>query len=640
MSEYRFLKKLKRIKRRKEIEPQEIFLDKLAAKKEQDVGLSERKIEVPLSRKIILGIFFFFILFILVIFSKTFQLQVLEKNKYIAKAEENKFIIGSLKAERGVIYDSQGKQLVFNNASFDLVLKKDELSNPEDLNQIAKIINKDLEELKNKINNKDITVLAENLDHQTLILLQTKISGFEGFYVLKNSTRFYQDSSTFSHLIGYISKIGRDELKASPEIYSNNDYTGKEGLEKYYEEVLRTHIGKIQIERDVYGNLLEKEVISLPESGDSLVLWLDSDLQKKAEEEVKKTLERVGAKKAIVVAIDPRNGGVLSLVSVPSYDNNLFNNKEAQEELEKVFNDPDNPLFNRVISGLYPTGSTIKPLIATGALMENIISPNKKLYCEGKISITNKYDPEIVYVYHDNAIHGPTDMRKAIAESCNVYFFTIGGGYGNQKGLGPTKIKKYLNLFGWGQKTNIDLLGESLGFIPSPEWKKETKNKPWVDGDTYNLSIGQGGILITPLQVATAFTAVANGGTLYKPQVVKEIVDNNKNVVQEFQAEIVRENFVNKDYLEVAREGMRKAVTGEGAPKASSVTLNSLPVEVAAKTGTAETPYKDTYHNWVTVFAPYDNPEIVLTIMIENVPGVQAAALPTAKNILEWYFTK
>ncbi len=179
-----------------------------------------------------------------------------------------------------------------------------------------------------------------------------------------------------------------------------------------------------------------------------------------------------------------------------------------------------------------------------------------------------------------------------------------------------------------------------MGLIPSPEWKKTNKKIAWTDGDTYNLSIGQSYLSITPLQVATAFVAIANKGILYKPSVVKEIIDSDKKVVKEMGPEIIRENFFSQANIEVVREGMRDAVTGEGAPLASSVTLRDLPVEVAAKTGTAETSLINHYHNWVTVFAPYDNPQIVLTVMIENVPGVQAAALPVAKEVLNWYFTK
>jgi penicillin-binding protein 2 len=230
-------------------------------------------------------------------------------------------------------------------------------------------------------------------------------------------------------------------------------------------------------------------------------------------------------------------------------------------------------------------------------------------------------------------------MKKAIAESCDVYFYTIGGGFGKQIGLGPSRIKKYLEYFGWSKKTGIDLPGENDGFIPSPEWKSAKKKEPWYDGDTYNLSIGQGDVLITPIQVANSTVALANGGTLYKPQIVKETIGSDKNIIKEFAPQIIGVNFINPEYLKIAREGMRQAVTGENSPQASSVTLNSLPVKVAAKTGTAQTSRVNYYHNWITVFAPYDDPQIVLTIVFENVKNLQAAALPAAKNILGWYFS-
>jgi penicillin-binding protein 2 len=632
------LRKLKKIRRKKDIEPQEIFLDKLASQKEQESGLTEKKLEVPVSEKIILGVFFFFIIFIFAMFCKTFQFQVLDKNVLLAQAEENKFIIGSIKSERGVIYDVNGKQLAFNKASFDLILDKESLKDQKSLQEVGSMLNVDLSRVMDQEGR--YFLIKEDLDHQTLILLETKIKDLPGFQIVKNSTRYYEDGSVFSHILGYTGRISAQDLKDSAGTYSGNDYIGKDGLEKYYEDILKTKPGKTQTERDVYGNVISNNIISLPESGNSLVLWIDAELQKKAEEELRATLERTGAKNGVVIIQNPKTGGIMTLVSIPSYDNNLFSADADQNDLKQILKDPANPLFDRAISGLYPTGSTIKPLIATGVLTENLISPDKKLNCAGEIRVTNQYNPSIVYVYHDNAVHGPTDMRKAIAESCNVYFFTVGGGYGSQKGLGPTNIKKYLELFGWGQKTGIDLPGESEGFIPSPEWKEETKNQPWVDGDTYNLSIGQGDILITPLQVITAFSAIANGGTLFRPQIVKEIIDSNKNVTQEFSPEITRENFIDADYLKVSREGMREAVTGQGAPLASSTMLNSLPVPVAAKTGTAETPYKDTYDNWATVFGPYDDPDIVITVIIENVPGVQSATLPTARNILQWYFTK
>ncbi len=636
MLEFHSLKKLKiKDRNKQDIEPQEVFLDNMAQRKERELGIPERKLEVPVSEKILKGFFFFIILIIIGFFIKTFQFQVLGYDKYSVLSDDNEFIISSIMAARGVIYDSQGNQLVFNKSRFDLVLDKEKL--PEDdserlrvLKEVGKIVNKDYEEFEQ--------VVLEDLDYETLILLGTKINNLPGFEIKQTLTRYYEQGPTFSHIIGYLGKINSEELEKDPEMYSVSDYVGRQGIESSYEDVLRKNPGKTKVERDVYGNLLSREIISLPESGNSLVLWLDSGLQKKIEQVLKDTLERIGSKKAVAVALNPKTGGILALVSIPSYDNNLFS--QGSEELNALLTDPEEPLFNRVISGLYATGSTIKPLIASAALEENIIDYNKNIFCQGEITVPHEYDPDIIYKYKDWTTHGATDMRKAIAESCNIYFYTIGGGYKNQEGLGPTRIKKYLELFGWGSKTEIDLPMETEGFIPYPEWKKEAKGENWYDGDTYHLSIGQGDILVSPIQVAAAFSAIANGGVLLQPRVVKEIVDSNKNVIEEIKPDIIGQDFIDPANLEIVRQGMRWAVTGQNSPQASSTILNSLSVAIAAKTGTAQTPLENYYHNWVSIFGPYEDPEIVLTIMFESVKNVQVIALPAAKEILEWYFTQ
>ena len=628
LSSIKFRNKRVGRKSQKDIEPQEIFLDQLAQKKEAELGMPERKLEVPVSRKILRAILFSIIVFLFVLFAKTFQFQILENEKYSVLADENKFIFHSIKAERGVIYDGQGEQIVFNQPSFDLTLDEDEL--PEDesertriLKEVSEIIDQDYHEFENK------TLIVKNLDHQTLILLETKIAQFPGFQIERSSIRYYKEGSSFAHLIGYTGKE------------SDEEYVGRDGLEKSYEEILRKNPGKIRIERDVYGNLLSKEIVSLPESGKSLVLWLDSGLEKKIEQVLHNIFQNTGAEKAVGVALNPKTGGVMALVSLPTYDNNLFSKGSDQQALEDLLIDPQQPLFNRAVSGLYSTGSVVKPLIALAVLEEEIISPSKKINdYQGKIIIPNRYDPEASTEKLDWRIHGWTDMKKAIAESCNVYFYTVGGGYEDQEGLGPSRIKKYLELFGWGKETGIDLPAEAGGLIPFPGWKKEVKKENWWDGDTYNLSIGQGDIKVTPLQVAAAFVAIANEGTLYKPQAVKQIVDSKKNLIEEISPEVLRENFIDLENLEIVRQGMRMAVTGKGSPYASATLLNSLPVPVAAKTGTAETFRSDYYHNWIAVFAPYDDPEIVLIIMIENIKGLQAAVLPVAKEVLNWYFTR
>ncbi len=625
-----------------DIEPHEVLLDSLAKKREAELGLSEKKLEVPLLKKILQGLLIFSFILILILFGKTIQLQVVEGKNLSALSEKNKFIIHQIQAERGVIYDKNLNQLVFNWPSFDLVCQNTDWENKNEeekdkiLKEISEITKKNFEELKQKIEEGE-DLIVENLDHQTLIILETKIGELPGFRIEQNPIRYYPDGRTISHLIGYTGKIKSEELKAAPEFYTISDYIGRDGLEKSYEKILRKNPGKLKIERDAQGHIISKETIQLPESGKSLVLWLDSELQKKIQEELEKEIKIVGAKGGVAVALDPKTGGVLALVSYPSIDNNLFSKRISQEEWKEIEEDPLKPLFNRAIAGTYLTGSTIKPLIASAALEEKIISPEKKINAQGKILVQDQWNPEKIWEYKDWAVHGWTDIRKAIAQSVNVYFYTIGGGYGDQKGLGPTKIKEYLEKFGWNQKTGIDLPGEAEGFIPDKEWKKKTfPNDPgWWDGDTYNLSIGQGFLQITPLEVAASFVSIANGGKLLQPQVVKEIIDSKKNPIEEIKPKVIRENFIKPENLQIVREGMRQAVTSGSA----TGWLDQLRVPAAAKTGTAELG-RDFYHNWVTVFAPYEDPQIVLTIVIENVKGVQTAALPVAKAVLEWYFAR
>ena len=637
---------------KREIEPHEVLLDKLAKKKEEELGISQKKFETPLFKRVFQGFFYFSILLLFLLFLRTFQFQVIEGKELSILAFENRYIFHKIQAQRGVIYDRNLKQLVFNRPSFDFVCEKNNLPQEgyerkrvlNEVSQILKIKPESLEKIiREAAESENFTFpVFQNLDNLTLLILETRIGELPGFEISENSIREYKEGETFSHLIGYMGKIKTEELRGESEFYSIFDYVGRDGVENSYEKVLRKNPGKIKIERDAKGNIISKEIVSLPESGKSLVLYLDSDLQKKIKETLERKVKEVGAKGAAVVALDPKTGGVLAQVSLPGFDNNIFS-KGNQKEIQELLDPKNDSLFNRAIKGKYLTGSTIKPLIASAALEEKIISPEKKINAQGKISVQDQWNPEKVWEYNDWAVHGWTDMRKAIAQSVNVYFYTIGGGYGDQKGLGPTKIKEYLEKFGWNQKTGIDLPGEVEGFIPDPSWKKSyferKEDQVWVDGDTYNLSIGQGFLQITPLEVAVSFVPIANGGKLLKPQVVQKIVDERKNTVKEFGPVILKESFIDPENLKVVREGMRQAVTGENSPKASATLLNSLPVSAAAKTGTAELG-GDYYHNWITVFAPYDDPQIVLTIVIEKVKGVKVATLPIAKEVLEWYFTK
>lgn len=616
-----------------DLEPQEVFLDLLSQKQQERAGVSEKTMEVPLSKNI-LGIFYLcFLLMIIIFFAKTFQLQIIEGKSLSNASEENRFKAYSIQAERGVMYDKNKVQMISNIPAFDLIcqkncLPKNSAHRKQVLYEVARVIGKDVETIEQEIQDSDSfnVKISENLPHSSIITIETKLEDFPGFKLENNTTREYKDGIIFSHVIGYKREGGESA-----------------GLEKFYNETLEQKAGKILAEKDAHGNIISKEIVFLPESGDSLGLYLDSELQKKVYEALEKGIDKVGSTSGIGVAIDPRNGGVLAMVSLPSYDNNLFSQTMSAEQWKELSSDTTYPMLNRVISGTYPTGSTIKPLIACAALEEKIISSSKKIHCTGEIKIENKLwpdqEPEF-WRYRDWSVHGYTDIRKAIAESCNVFFYTMGGGYKDFKGLGVERIKKYLGLFGWGEKTDIDLPGEKGGLLPDPEWREEHftgASKIWGRGHTYHLSIGQGDVSATPLQLAMSSASIANDGILYEPRIVEKIIDSNGDE-QFTEPKIIRQDFISPENLEIVRQGMRQTVTGTNSPQASAILLNSLPVKSAAKTGTAQTGVKEHYHNWVTVFAPYENPEIVLVIMIEYVEGDQVVVLPVAKEILNWYF--
>jgi len=630
-------------KSRQEIEPQEVFLDSLAQKKQGEAKTREMKFEVPPSKTNLVGLLAFSLIIFLVLFLKTFQLTVIDGKIFVRSANLNFSRISPIRADRGIIYDQSFAKLVSNVPSFDLVLDiRDLLKNGQrnqEIQTIAKIIKKDTVILEKEIENakEEKLLVAENLDHETLVLLETKINDLPGFQIEKNTVRDYFEGSFFSQVLGYNGRINPQEFGVLKEKgYFISDYLGKQGLEKSYEEILRGSPGIFETQKDATGKKIKEGITKEPEAGQSLVLWLDANLQEKLQTELARVSAEIGTRKAAAIALDPKTGGVLALVSLPSFDNNVFSGNASSQDLAQILENPSQPLFNRAVSGLYASGSSIKPLVATAALEEKIISPIKQIYSQGFISIVNQYYPDIVYTYHDTASPGWFDMRKAIALSCNVYFYTIGGSYKDQKGLGSTRLKNYLNLFGWGEKTGIDLPSEAQGLVPDHVWKEEILGEPWSTGDTYNLSIGQGYLQVTPLQLATAFTAITNQGKLMKPQVVKEIIEGrpeDNKIIKEFLPQIIRDTGFSEGNLKVVLGGMRDAVI-----YGSSAILNDLPIKAAAKTGTAQTSKKDYYYNWVTVIAPYDNPEIVLTVLVEDVPGVRAAALPVAHETLKWYF--
>lgn len=627
-----------------DVETHEVFLDTLAKNKEEEFGLTEKRLEVKIKERIILVIFGIFLLIVTVFFGKTLYLQVWQGKKMAAAAQGNKGKMSLIRPERGIVYDSNFKKLITNSPAYDLVCDKRNfsVSSQESLRQVmllSELLEQKVEDLESVIGASDESkvLLAENIDHEKLLILEAHLKDLPDCQIEKNTVRNYVMGPVFSHVLGYTGRVTKDNLEVL-ENYSASDYIGKDGLEKFYESELRGTPGETEVVRTAMGVKKEDKVISEPVAGYNLVLNIDAKLQKTVYDSLEKSIKNLGSKKGAAVALNPKTGAVLALVSYPSYDDNMFSQGISKADFNAIINDANQPFFNRVISAQYPTGSTIKPFLAMGALEENIISPTKLINDIGYILVHSQYDPSVSYKFAGVVPHGWVDMKKAIAVSSNVYFYTVGGGYENQQGLGPTRIKKYLDLFGWEQKTGIDLPQEFKGFVPSPDWKKKVKKENWWDGDTYNLSIGQSDLQVTPLQVAVAYSYIANGGTMYKPQVVQKIINGSGKdapVVKEFQPEIISQNFIDPKSVSIVREGMLDGVQKDYG---SSYMLHDLPVTVAGKTGTAETNKAGFYNTWSVSFAPYNNPEIVFVTTIEGVQGLRAATLPVAHDVLQYFF--
>lgn len=625
---------------KEDIEPEEVLLD---AEKISD--FPDQKIERPLAPNIFIIFFGIILVGLIILIFRTGYFQILQNKQYLRLSERNSVRVYPVAAPRGLIYDRNLKPMVNNVPGFDVFLSPQDLpknKNERDdlIEQICSLLDLNLKEINKELSEFDFEksqriLLAGNLAPDKILTLESRLKDFPSVSIEESIIRQYPFSDILSHILGYTGKLNEDELKNFPD-YFLADRLGKDGLEAVYEKILRGQAGERQVEVDAKGQQIKEIGMKDPLPGENLVTNIDLGLQEKIFEEMKKTLSSFKFIKAATMAVDPRNGQILSLLSFPAFNNNLFENNIYSQDLKNLQKDPAGPLFNRAIGGQYPSGSTIKPLLGAAALEEKVVTPLTIINdATGNITIVNQYNPNIVYNYPDWKAHGPVNIYSAIAQSCDVYFYTVGGGYGNIEGLGISRIKKYLELFGLGQLSGIDLPGEKNGLIPDASWKESSKNEPWFIGDTYHVSIGQGDLLVTPLQMTMGIAAVANGGKLFRPYLVDKIVDSDKNSIKAFEPHIIRENFIKAENLAAIRKGMREAVTS-----GSARLLDDLSVKVAGKTGTAQVAGQAHENAWFVGFAPYDDPKIVLTIMIENAGEGSTFAVPIAKEVLNWYFNR
>lgn len=583
----------------------------------------------------------FIALGILLLFARLMHLQIINGEYYQAIAENNRIRTFNVKAPRGIIFDRNNNILAENVPKYLLEIIPIDLPQSLDLQReiiqyISNITNKNTEEIQfilGKLNNKSYepVIIDETLDFDKAIMVKIQSFHYPGVMLEIESKRKYNftDLLSLSHVIGYLGGMSEDDIK-NKKSYDRTDTIGKIGIEYEYEDILRGNKGKKQIEVDALGKEKKKIAYKEPRSGDNLILTLDTEIQFKLEESLQKALTKSNKKRGVAIALDPNNGEVLALISLPSFDNNIFTQGMTVEKLNEILNDESRPLFNRAIYGTYPSGSTIKPVIAAAALQEGIVTEWTQINSVGGIRMNQWYFPD-----WKKGGHGPTNITKALAESVNTYFYYIGGGYEQFDGLGLNSLIRYFSSAGLGSQTGIDLPGESEGFIPTKEWKEEKKNENWYIGDTYHLAIGQGDLLVTPLQVANWTAMVSNGGILYQPHLVKKIVDANNTTLKNFEKTILKNNIFLKEHLDTVKRGLRDAVI-YGSAKG----LNDLPITIAGKTGTAQWSTKENPHAWFTSFAPYPNPKIVVTILIEEGGEGSQVAVPVAKDFYTWWAKK
>lgn len=431
--------------------------------------------------------------------------------------------------------------------------------------------------------------------------------------------REYITTPGFSNMLGYVSYPKKD----SSGVFWQDSYVGKDGVEKIYNDVLQGATGQKIIAIDASHNIESENVTVDPTNGQNIKLSIDRDVQAKMHERMVALAQKAHFTGGAGVIIDIHTGEILAITTYPEYSNNLLTNASTTEEKKAVSDsllDKRGAFINRAVSGLFTPGSTVKPFIAIAALMEGVITPEKQILSIGQLVIPNKYGgPDSVF--KDWKAHGWTDMRKAIAESSDEYFYQVGGGFEGQKGLGIKKINQYATMFGFASTTGIDLPNEKSGVIPSPEWKQKIFDEDWLLGDTYHTAIGQYGFQLTPLELARAIAAIANGGYLVTPHVLLTLPTPNTSL-----------NLKQSD-LEVIQDGMRNGVL-EGTGKA----LDIEGIKVASKSGTAELGVsKQLVNSWISGYFPYDNPKYAFAVIMEKGDRHNPyGAVFVMKETLEW----
>lgn len=591
--------------------------------------MKNRNIEIKLGnestkRDIVYKIFVIFIFLSLIL--RMMYLQLYRGDKYTYLAEKNRFKLKKIESPRGKIYDRNGRLVVTNGAGYRLVYLKERDNNPEIVKEISEVTGYDEEFIKKRIKNGEIfpytreNVLVESLDEETAHKLMEKIIDYPYLQVQTYSKRRYLYDSTASHSIGYVKKISEKEYeKLKDEGYSPRDIIGKDGLERTYDKELQGEDGYEYIEVNAF-NRVQRRVAEekIPVPGKNLYMTLDMELQEYMEEQFKED-KRVGA----FIAMDPKTGELITMVSYPTYSLNMFSSQILNEDWQKIINDPGRPLTNKTIAGEYPPGSVFK-VVSAISFLENGIDPKEKYLDRNGYYEIGKWR----WRAWKAGGHGYVDMKKSIVESANPYYYRLADQIGHKP------IVETAHIFGLGEKTGIDIPGEKRGILPDVEWKKKVIGSGWYKGDTILLSIGQGYLTVTPLQIAVLYAAIANKGYIYSPHLAKSLVDFSGEKVEEVLGKKHEIKNFPKRYYDILNDALIATVAQNNG---TTKILRRKDITVAAKSGSAQNAHSKTTHAWVAGYFPAEDPEIVFTVVLEGAGGGGAMGGAMAKKFIDKY---
>ena len=584
--------------------------------------------------------FFFWVILaaVCVLVLRLWYLQIIKGEDLLKRSENNRIRIREVKAMRGIVLDSRGVVLVENRPSYDVVIF------PEDVKDLKGLVEK-LEALYAKVgltfpmdyetireNRRPFTPLRvdRNVSREKLALIETHSLELPGVGIDVMPVREYYYGESMAHVIGYIGEVSREELERDKTAgYKSGDFIGKFGLERALDPYIRGKAGGEQVEVNVVGRKVKTLGRVEPVQGYRVLLTIDSQVQKAA-------WTAMEGKAGAVVALDPRDGSVLALVSRPGFDPNLFNRGVSADVWEKISSNPLHPMENRAIAGQYPPGSTYKLIVAAAALEEGIITPETAFNCPGHFEMGSR-----TFRCWKKHGHGRVSLHRAIVESCDVYFYNVG------RLLGVDKLAEYARAFGLGARTGVAMAGERRGLIPTKDWKLARFGIPWQPGETISISIGQGYNTATPIQLANAYAAVAGNGEFFTPRIVKRIETDDGEIIEEFRPEKKAVLPVSQESVQLLKKALWGVVNEPGGTGAQARVAGR---DVCGKTGTAQVigmaegddgssyPYEYRDHALFVSFAPRDNPEIVVAVVAEHSGHGGSAAAPVAKKVIEAYF--